>query len=395
MSLAANVYSLVADIGGTNTRVALAEGRQLRQDSIRRYRNSEFPGLETVLRRYIEEEGGVDCAGACVAAAGPVRDGVAHMTNLDWTIDPAMLARATGAEKVAILNDLQAQGHALGALAPGSLRVVIEGPEAPAHAAKLVIGAGTGFNAAPVHEAPGGRIVTASECGHINMPVRTEADLRLARFVETAHGFPGVEDVLAGRGLERLYAFASTEAETPAEKSAADIMAALDAGTDPLALAAGRLWVRLFGTEVGNLALIHLPFGGIYLIGGVARAFTAHLGPLGFADAFHDKGRFAGFMQNFGVSIIEDDYAALTGCASYLAALAKAPDLCPEQPRKLPAQRPFPAGRGAMFRFCQGPDAAAQMNRAAHRLRRPSGSETRPQLAVTARPVSTLIRCAR
>lgn len=322
MPLPADVFSLVADIGGTNTRVALAEGKRLVEGSIRRYRNADYPGLETVLRRYIGEEGGVDCAGACVAAAGPVRDGVAHMTNLDWTIEPGMLARATGAEKVAILNDLQAQGHALGALAPGSLRVILEGPEAPAHASKLVVGAGTGFNAAPVHEAPGGRIVAASECGHINMPVRTEEDLRLAKFVETAHGFPGVEDVLAGRGLERLYAWVSAEAGRPAEKAAADIMAALDAGGDPLALETGRLYARLFGAEVGNLALTHLPFGGIFLIGGVARAFTAHLAPLGFAEAFRDKGRFAGFMQNFSVSVIEDDYAALTGCAAYLAGLA-------------------------------------------------------------------------
>lgn len=321
MSLPANIFTLVADIGGTNTRVALAEGRRLNDGSIRRYRNAEFPGLESILRRYIDEEGGVDCAGACVAAAGPVRDGVAHMTNLSWTIEPEMLARATGAEKVAILNDLQAQGHALGALAPDSLRVVIEGPAAPAHAAKLVIGVGTGFNAAPVHEAPGGRVVAASECGHVNLPVRTEADLRLARFVETAHGFPGVEDVLSGRGLERLYAWVATEAGAPAEKTAAEIMAGLDACTDPLAEETARTFLRLFGTEAGNLALIHLPFGGVYLVGGVARAFTAHYARLGFAEAFRDKGRFAGFMQNFPVAIIEDDYAALTGCASYLAGL--------------------------------------------------------------------------
>ncbi|WP_127900277.1 glucokinase [Solirhodobacter olei] len=316
-----NTYSLVADIGGTNTRVALAEGTALKPGSIRRYRNTDFPGLESVIRRYIEEEEGVDCAGACVAAAGPVRDGVAHMTNLDWTIEPAMLARAAGAEKVAILNDLQAQGHALGALAPESLRPVVEGPQAAAHAAKLVIGVGTGFNAAPVHEAPGGRIVAASECGHVNMPVRTEADLRLAHFVETAHGFPGVEDVLSGRGLERLYAWVASEAGSPAEKKAAEIMAALEDGSDPLAATAARAFVRLFGSEAGNLALTHLPFGGIFLVGGVARAFTAHLGPMGFTEAFRDKGRFAGFMQNFPVWIIEDDYAALTGCAAYLAAL--------------------------------------------------------------------------
>ncbi len=95
-------------------------------------------------------------------------------------------------------------------------------------------------------------------------------------------------------------------------------MAAIATGTDTLASEAGRVFVRMLGTVAGNLALIHLPFGGIYLIGGVARAFTPHLADFGFAEAFRDKGRFAGFMQNFRVSVIEDDYAALTGCAVYL-----------------------------------------------------------------------------
>lgn len=314
--------SLVADIGGTNTRVALADGTRLLADSIRRFRNAEFPALDAVLRQYLNEAGVRDCGGACVAAAGPVRGGIATMTNLDWTIDGDALARATGAETVAILNDLQAQGHALGHIAPENLASVITGPKVGADSAKLVIGVGTGFNAAPVHETPWGRMVAASECGHVNMPIRSAADLRLAQAVETQHGFPGVEDVLSGRGLERIYAFVTGEAGRPAEAPAADIMTSL-ADNDPQATEAARLFVRLLGAEAGNLALIHLPFGGIYLCGGVARAFAAHLGPLGFATAFRDKGRFGGFMQNFAVSVIEDDYAALTGCAVYLARGAK------------------------------------------------------------------------
>ncbi len=317
----ADRFSLVADIGGTNTRVALADGKAIRQDSIRRYRNAEFPGLETILRRYLDEEGGVDCAGVCVAVAGPVRDGVASMTNLDWTIDGEALGRATRAETVAILNDLQAQGHALGHIDPANLRQIVRGGNALTASAKLVIGVGTGFNAAPVHETDGGRVVAASECGHANMPVRSAEDLRLAQFVETSHGFPGVEDVLSGRGLERVYAFVASEAGAHGERSAEEIMTALaDDAEDGLPHRAARLFVRLLGSEAGNLALVHLPFGGVYLCGGVARAFTDHLGPMGFERHFRDKGRFAGFMQNFGVWIIEDDYAALTGCATYLHA---------------------------------------------------------------------------
>ena len=312
---------LVADIGGTNTRVALADGARIRPDSVRRFRNSEFPALDPILTRYLAESGTASVDGACVAAAGPVKDGVASMTNLDWTIDGGTLTRATGATVVSILNDLQAPGYALGHIAPDKLRPLITAPQVPG-GTMLVINVGTGFNAAAVHDTSWGRMVTASECGHVNMPVRTEADLRLAHFVETAHGFPGVEDVMSGRGLERLHAFVTTEAGAPAELPAATIMAAIDAG-DPMAMQTARMFSRLLGSESGNLALIHLPFGGIYLVGGVARAFADHLGPMGFPDAFRDKGRFAGFMENFAVTLLEDDYAPLTGCAAHLAQIMR------------------------------------------------------------------------
>jgi len=316
----ANTFSLLADIGGTNTRVALARGTALLPETIRRYRNADYPGLETVLSAFLAEEGNPDCAGACVAAAGPVRDGVANLTNLDWTIDAETVARAARAETVAVLNDLQAQGHALGHLDAAALTTLVEGPEAGSQATRLVIGLGTGFNCAPVYEAPGGRFVPPAEAGHANLPIRTLEELDLCRELETVHGFPSVEEVLSGRGLAHTYGWLARRAGQPREVSSAEVFAALEAGEDPLAEETMRLFVKILGTVTGNLSLIHLPFGGIYLIGGLARAVTPWLGRFGYAEAMRDKGRFAGFMKNFGVHVIEDDYAALTGCAHHLAA---------------------------------------------------------------------------
>ncbi len=312
---------IVADIGGTNTRVALADGRRVRAESVRKYRNADHAGIGAVLSRFMAETGVSDVNGTCVAAAGPVRDGVATLTNLDWTIDGTELARATKAEQVAILNDLQAQGHALGHIAEGHLRPVIDGPR-HSGASMLVVGLGTGVNAAPVHETPWGRVVAASECGHVTMPVRTDGDLRLARFIETwgphAHGFAGVEDALSGRGIEHVHAFVMSEAGEPAETSSSEIMAGIAKG-DAHAVETARLYTRILGNVLGDLALIHLPFGGIYLIGGMARAMTPYFGTMGLQTAFRDKGRFSGFLEGFALAVVEDDFAALTGCAAYLA----------------------------------------------------------------------------
>ncbi len=317
--------AILADIGGTNTRVALADGATVRLDSIRRFPNADYQArgqdIAHVLQDYLRQTGAT-VTGVCVAAAGPVQDGVATMTNLDWVMDAAKLTHATGAAKVAILNDLQAQGQALGHIPAANLRCVIDGP-VKSGAPMLVVGLGTGVNAAPVHPGAQGRVVPPSECGHVNMPVRTEEDFRLVRFIETrlaAEGevpHAGVEEVLAGRGLANLHAFAATEAGHPATLTSAEVLAALAAG-DPVAAHAARLYVHILAQTLADLALIHLPYGGIYLIGGMSRAMTPHFKTFGLTEGFREARRVDLLQKDFSVTVVEDDYAALTGCAAYL-----------------------------------------------------------------------------
>ncbi len=319
--------ALLADIGGTNTRVALADGTTVRQASIARYANAEYKArgqdIADILRDYLATTGARP-EGVCVAAAGPVQDGIATMTNLDWVMDGPKLTAATGANRVAILNDLQAQGHALGHIAAANLRPVIPGP-AHAGAPMLVVGLGTGVNAAPVHGQGAARVVPPSECGHVNMPIRSEEDLHLMRFIEArlaaqaevAHC--GVEEVLAGRGLANLHAFAAHQAGQPNSQTSAQVLAALAAG-DPIATHAAQLYTRILAQTLADLALIHLPYAGIFLIGGMARAMTPHFPRFGLSDTFREARRVDLLQKDFSVTVVEDDFAALTGCAAFLDA---------------------------------------------------------------------------
>ena len=313
--------AVVADIGGTNTRVALVRGGAVDTGSIRRFRNSEQSGIVGVLQTYLSEAG-VQVGAACVAMAGPVRDGVGTLTNLAWRVDRAEIGAAIGAETVAVLNDLQAQGHALAHLGAGSLTELRPGQPAATNAARLVVGVGTGLNAALVYRTEAQTLVPPSESGHVNLPVQDEADLRLLRFLSRGHGLAGAEEALSGRGIENLYAWLCHEdGILPTGMEAAAIMAACASGADSRAVRAVELFIRLLGRSIGNLALIQLPFGGIYLCGGVARAMAPHFGAMGFEAAFLDKGRFSEFLAQFPIRLITDDYAALTGSAAHLSEL--------------------------------------------------------------------------
>lgn len=305
---------LVADVGGTNTRVALSRGGTIPAESVRRFRNAEFGSLGEVLTAYLEAAGRPSCDAACAAVAGPVRHGVGRMTNLAWVIDGAALAAAAGAPDNFVINDLEAQGHALddveAAAIMGAFAAGVE-----AGAPRLVVGVGTGFNAAPVHAAGGDLHVVPSECGHISLPVWDDATFAIGADITARHGFASVEEALSGRGLQRLWGYFSGREAGTASTNA--IIAALPGDPGKPERDAAALFCQFLGRVVGDLALIHLPWGGIYLIGGMARALAPFAIRFGFREAFRAKGRFSDFLDSFPVFLVEDDYAALIGCARY------------------------------------------------------------------------------
>ena len=118
--------TLVVDIGGTNTRVAWATGPDVDRGTIRRYRNADHTGLSPILGDFLAQDR-IRPSALCVAAAGPVSEGVLRLTNLDWTVSLDGLRRDAGADQVFILNDLQAQGYGIANFTPDVCNTLIEG----------------------------------------------------------------------------------------------------------------------------------------------------------------------------------------------------------------------------------------------------------------------------
>jgi glucokinase len=155
----------------------------------------------------------------------------------------------------------------------------------------------------------------------VTLPTTTAEELRFADWLTARLGVvPGLEEALSGRGLEYIHAFLCHEDGEGTPLAAAAIMAAFLAG-DARAVQAARIFVRYLARYAGDLALINLPFGGIYLVGGVAKHLGPHLLDLGLAEGFAAKGRFSDFMAQFPMYLVTDDYVALRGCAGHLAEL--------------------------------------------------------------------------
>ena len=314
--------TLVADIGGTNSRLAVAKtsrtDKEISLENVQKFRNSDFNNFDELIETYLSSSDDPLINRMCIAAAGIISETSVEMSNLNWKITVPSLQKAANIDKVLIINDLQAQGYALDFIKSKDLETLIEGSHAPTpNNTKLVCGMGTGFNVAIAYQSPFGTFVPASEYGHARITAANKKQNLILQQIEKNSSFVSYENILAGLGLNRLDQVLNGRSD----RTPADILAAAEAG-DLKAKEVGTQLAGFAGQAFGDFALMNISIGGVYLIGGVARAMMSYLKEENFKKNFYARGNFSEIMKKISVHLILDDYAALKGCANYSTILS-------------------------------------------------------------------------
>ena len=311
---------LAGDIGGTHSRFAvfrLNDGQleQQRRLLLASADHADADAMLAACAAQLGDDTGFDAA--CLAVAGPVRDGVAQLTNLPWRIDADTVRRHLACGQVTILNDFEALAHAVaGGVAADDLVALLDRPAA-ADANRVVLGPGTGLGVGLLVRHGGSWCVVATEGGHADFAPRGQEQMRLLHFLQARHDHVSYERVLSGPGIEAIHGFFRSQAgDTGNGPEAVHITRAALQG-DELALRTMRLFVEALGAFAGNLALLGMARGGLFIAGGIAPAILPLLGDGRFADAFHDKGRMCALLESVPVSVITGDDAGLHGAALY------------------------------------------------------------------------------
>ena len=299
---------LVADIGGTNTRLGLARAGQLNTASIESFSNDDFASFDDLLKRYFSTRAGTQIADAVIAVAGPVHSGQACLTNRDWRFDETQLSRSLGGCPVSLLNDLAALGQASGFLGADSLDpVFIPDWTSKDETQALVVGIGTGFNVSPVVLSKGGVVQLDAEYGHICLSADIAAKLS-ARFGARAAEFTTIEEVFSGRGYAALYELEQARA-APETDGATALQTCVKQEFQVF-------YAGLLAVLTRDLMLAFLPRRGIFFAGGVARHLLSTSAKAVFVEIVQDP--FAlNTVRAVPVHTILDDAAALKGCALY------------------------------------------------------------------------------
>jgi glucokinase len=320
---------IAGDIGGTKTLLSVFErqGGRLVAGTERSYRSADYPGLEAILGDFL---GGRAARGtpAAFGVAGPVTGRTVRTTNLPWVIDADALERASGLGPVSLLNDLEATAHGILELDETSFRVLNAGQPRPG-GNRAVIAAGTGLGEAGMVWDGDRYRPFPTEGGHAGFGPEDPVQRALAAFVAERHGRATWERVASGSALPDLLDF--MEAHT-AQRADPGIRAAMERG-DPgaeitRAAMQGRcplcervldLFVRLYGSEAGNLGLRMLATGGVYVAGGIAPKIVEALAGGAFMEAFRSKAPMEHLVAAMPVKVVMDSRAALLGAARVAA----------------------------------------------------------------------------
>ncbi|MFG1464124.1 glucokinase [Xanthobacter sp. DSM 24535] len=298
---------LLADIGGTSTRIARA-GTDGTLFDVRVEANDSYASLEDLFGVYLANIGGPRPRVGVFAVAGPVDGDEVKLTNRDWRFSRPALARTLGLDALAVLNDFAALAHGVVGLGADSLVTVGTG-KAVAGAPILVCGPGTGLGTALVLPRGESYEVLPGEGGHVRFGAVTSEEARVLAHLVQDLGPVSVEHVLSGAGLVRLHRILAGEIAT----SHAIIDAALSGQRNERETC--HVFLRLLGRVVGDFTLLTMARGGVYISGGVGAAMAPLFAESPFRAAFEDHPPYQARLAAIPVRVVVHPTPGLAGAA--------------------------------------------------------------------------------
>jgi glucokinase len=301
--LPAETPILLADVGGTKTRLALGRGGRL--TNVRSLFNDGISDLQELLARELDAAGEPRPGITVLAVAGPVDQDQIALTNRAWSFSQAGMKRALQLKHLIVINDFAAVAHALPMLEAGDVVRVGDAKGEP-RGNLLACGPGTGFGVAALVRSAYGPTVIPTEGGHMLMGPTNRAEEEIFARLNESRPFE-IEHLLSGPGLARLHTalcgqhLTSDQVITNARAKQAEALQTVEA------------FIRLFGRVAGDLALTFDARGGVYLAGGVGRALAPLFPHSPFREAFEARPTYADRLKAIPTSVIAHPSPELLG----------------------------------------------------------------------------------
>jgi glucokinase len=313
---------LIADIGGTNARFALLDGRTWHDEIV--LRCADYPDIVSAIEDYLQKVGAASGPArpleAALAIAGPITGDIVRMTNHVWQFSAARTRQSLGWRRLIMVNDFTALAMAIRHLPENELAQVGGGQSVPG-APLALIGPGTGLGVSGLIPTGEHWIPLQGEGGHVTLAVMNERELAVLQQLHQRFTHVSAERVVCGPGLVNLYeALCGLEGVVPKVLTPPEITRRAREGSCRICLEALSIFCALLGTLAGNLVLTLGATGGCYIGGGIVPSLGSFFTSSHFRNRFEDKGRFADYLSRVPTYVIRSELPAFVGLATAFTA---------------------------------------------------------------------------
>ncbi|WP_339862438.1 glucokinase [Paremcibacter congregatus] len=323
MTRLTNAPLLVADIGGTNTRIALAhvdqdEARALHVElhNLVILPTASFDTPEAVFSSYLSTTTGEKPQRAVIAAAAPVVEDNIQLVDYPWSFSGDSMKKALKMQDVQIMNDFAAIACAIPHLSDDQF-FQIGGGQKVASGPAVVVGPGTGLGMAALTPLDDKWKIFSSEGGNICFAPTNRLEFEVMEIIKQQHPRVSVERLLSGQGLVALYrALAHLDKMPPASLTPEEITRKALENSDQTCTKTLDLFSALLGRFASDMALVFNATGGIYLAGGILPRIEDYFRNSGFRDSFESKGRLT-YVKAIPTYQILEQQPALIGAAAW------------------------------------------------------------------------------
>jgi len=312
--------SVVADIGATNIRFARLSPRGA-LGPITKFSIADFTDLTAALAHFVNKDGGPRPVRLGLAVAGPVFGDEVKLTNAQWQFSIRHLKEQMNLQQLEVVNDLEALARVLPYLGPeDAVPIGTEASNRSARAPMAVLCPGTGMGIAGLKPTGRGWQPIASEGGHTSLAPLTDRELAAWQALRARYGRVSVERVLSGSGIVELHsALASLEGQMPPALRPEEVVRLALNSESPLAVETIEMFCAWLGHVAGDVALMYLARGGVYLAGDILLSILEILKRSRFRDRFENKGRVTGVVAQIPTFLITNKSPVLLGCARLLS----------------------------------------------------------------------------
>jgi glucokinase len=322
---------LVSDIGGTNIRVAVFD-TDPRQRLLEANYSKRPDGTPWIIRDALADyvaRTNVPIKAACMGVAGRVREGTVKITNRPDTIVRDEIAGVLGVEpaKLRIVNDMPPHLASVERLKNEEVEEILPG-KPQADGARGIVMPGSGLGIGGAMWTPAGYEPFPSEGGHLEFAPRDDEQVALLEYTRAAFAAQNpaartlpisFENLVSGPGLRRLYAFYAKKNPTdldalPKGEEITAVATEPSAKDDDPRRLAVNLMVKLMGQAAGNLALLLVATGGVYLGGSIGLTLRDELHSDLFRETFLSTGpKHRALLEEIPVRLLDYKDTGLLG----------------------------------------------------------------------------------